>query len=230
MYLLPELPYSTDALQPVIGAETMKTHHGKHHARYVQVVNEMLGDAAGAQPLEDTIAAAHARGDRKLFNNAAQAWNHAFFWESMAPRTTAPTGALADAVAASFGQAGALKDRLVAEGTGHFGSGWVWLVAAKGKLEVRATHDADVPWLDEATVPLLVCDVWEHAYYLDYKNDRNRFLRAWIDRLANWDFAAEQYAAALRGEARYRYPLATGTPGTKVRQGSDGAVLERRIT
>jgi Fe-Mn family superoxide dismutase len=217
MYLLPPLPYSTEALRPVIGEETMKTHHGKHHARYVQVVNELLGDTAGTQPLEDTIAAAHQRGDRKLFNNAAQAWNHAFFWESMTPRTTAAAGPLEAAIVASFGHVAALTDLLVTEGAAHFGSGWIWLVASRGKLEVRATHDAELPWLDDGRTPLLVCDLWEHAYYLDYKNERNRFLRAWIERLANWDFAAEQYAAALRDEAGYRYPLATGDVGLQRR-------------
>lgn len=208
MYTLPPLPYGADALQPVLGAETLNTHHGKHHARYVHVVNELLGAAAGTQPLEDVIAAARERGERKLFNNAAQAWNHAFFWESMSPRTTQPEGALREVVASTFGNLAALKDLFVAEGAAHFGSGWVWLVAVEGKLEVISTHDAEVPWLGGGT-PLLVCDVWEHAYYLDYKNERDRFLRAWIDRLANWDFATAQHAATTRGSGGYRYPVAS---------------------
>jgi len=208
MYSLPPLPYTPEALAPVIGAETMKTHHGKHHARYVHVVNELLGDTAGGRPLEDVIAGAHERSDRKLFNHAAQAWNHAFFWESMSPRATAAAGPLQDAIASSYGHFGALKDLFVAEGAAHFGSGWVWLVSSKGKLEVLATHDAGLPWLERGGTPLLVCDVWEHAYYLDYKNERDRFLRSWIDRLANWDFAAAQHAAEFRGSSGYRYPLA----------------------
>jgi Fe-Mn family superoxide dismutase len=212
MYPLSPLPYEHDALQPVIGAETMQTHHGKHHAKYVEVVNELIGEAAGARPLEDVIAEAHERGDHKLFNNAAQTWNHGFFWESMAPNETEPAEALQAAIDSTFGNSGALKDLFVREGAAHFGSGWVWLVVSNGKLEVVSTHDAELPWLDGRT-PLLVCDVWEHAYYLDYKNERDRFLRAWFDRLANWDFAAEQHAAALRGEAGYRYPLAGDVGG-----------------
>lgn len=210
MYLLPPLPYDTAALRPVIGEETMQTHHGKHHARYVKVANDLLGESAGTRPLEDVIADAHTRGERKLFNNAAQAWNHAFFWECMAPETTTPDGPLAKAIEAAFGNIGALKDLFVAEGAAHFGSGWVWLVATKGKLSVVSTHDADQPWLATGGTPLLVCDLWEHAYYLDYKNERDRFLRAWFERLANWDFAGAQHAAAARGETGYRYPLAAG--------------------
>jgi superoxide dismutase, Fe-Mn family len=219
MYLLPPLPYDADALRPVIGAETMQTHHGKHHARYVRVVNELLGEAAGARPLEDVIAEANESGDRKLFNNAAQTWNHAFFWESMAPNATEPAAQLKDAIHSTFGDLAALKELFVAEGAAHFGSGWVWLLAAKGKLEVVSTHDAEQPWLDSVGTPLLVCDLWEHAYYLDYKNERDRFLRAWFDGLANWDFAAAEHAAALRGDVGYRYPLAGNVSGhTAVRQ------------
>ena len=205
MHLLPPLPYALDALRPVIGEETMQTHHGKHHARYVRVVNELLGDAAGARPLEEVIATAHERGDRKLFNNAAQAWNHAFFWESMAPEASTPAAPLKNVIDAAFGSVSALRDVFVAEGAAHFGSGWVWLVASKGKLQVVSTHDAEQPLAQGAT-PLLVCDLWEHAYYLDYKNERDRFLRAWFDRLANWTCAAAQHAAALHGEGGYRYP------------------------
>jgi Fe-Mn family superoxide dismutase len=214
MYSLPSLPYGADALRPVIGEETMRTHHGKHHAGYVRVVNELLGDRAGSQPLEDVISAARGRGDRKLFNNAAQAWNHAFFWESMTPAAPAPTAHLQAAIDAGFGGLSALEDSFVAEGAGHFGSGWVWLMATQGKLAVVSSHDADQPWLASGGTPLLVCDVWEHAYYLDYKNERKRFLRAWFEGLANWDFAAEQLAAAGRGDTGFRYPLTAATAGT----------------
>ena len=158
----------------------------------MRVVNELLGDAAGARPLEEVIATAHERGDRKLFNNAAQAWNHAFFWESMAPEASTPAAPLKNVIDAAFGSVSALRDVFVAEGAAHFGSGWVWLVASKGKLQVVSTHDAEQPLAQGAT-PLLVCDLWEHAYYLDYKNERDRFLRAWFDRLANWTFAAAQH-------------------------------------
>lgn len=208
MYVLPPLPYAADALHPVIGSETVQTHHGKHFARYVSVVNELLGEAAGRRPLEDVIADAHARGERKLFNNAAQAFNHAFYFESMTPASAPPQGPLASAIDSTFGNLAALEDRFVAEGAAHFGSGWVWLVASKAGLEVVSTHDAAVPWLDGGATPLLVCDVWEHAYYLDYKNERDRYLRTWFERLANWSFAAAQYAAATQGGTPYRYPPA----------------------
>lgn len=201
MIHLPALPYAIDALEPVLGAETVRIHHGRHHARYVQLVNELAPGAA--DPLEALIADSHGRADRKLFNNAAQAWNHAFFWESMSPAATQPAGALADAVAAAFGDLAGLRRQFIAQGLAQFGSGWVWLVADAGRLQVVATHDADVPWLVAARVPLLVCDVWEHAYYLDYRNERDRFLGAWFDRLANWEFAARQLAG---GSGRYRFP------------------------
>jgi Fe-Mn family superoxide dismutase len=173
----------------------------------VQLVNEL---AAGTErPLESLIEDAAVRADRKLFNNAAQAWNHAFFWESMTPAGTPPQGALADAIARSFGDLARLRAEFVARGLAQFGSGWVWLVAAAGTMQVVTTHDAGVPWLDDSCVPLLVCDVWEHAYYLDYRNERDRFLGAWFDRLANWNFASRQLAG---GAARYRFPMPGDSP------------------
>lgn len=207
MYVLPPLPYGVDALAPVVGAETMRTHHGKHHARYVSVTNEIVG-ASASRPLEEVIAGAHERGEQKLFDNAAQAWNHAFFWSSMAPAATVPHGPLHQAIEASFGNLPTLKERFVAAGAGQFGSGWVWLLAVDGALEVSSSHDAEQPWLSRGGVPLLVCDVWEHAYYLDYKNERDRFLDAWFDRLAHWDFAMTQFAAvAAPGRGAFRYPV-----------------------
>jgi superoxide dismutase, Fe-Mn family len=209
MYQLPSLPYEAGALAPVIGIETMRTHHAKHHARYVSVTNELVGGAAATRPLEDVIADARVRGDRKLFNNAAQAWNHAFYWLSMAPVATTPSGPLHRAIEAAFGNVTALKEKFVAAGAAQFGSGWVWLIATDGAVEIRASHDAEQPWLDAGRgLPLLVCDVWEHSYYLDYKNERDRFLGAWFDRLANWDFAAAQFeSAAASGGRAYRYPV-----------------------
>jgi Fe-Mn family superoxide dismutase len=207
MYVLPPLPYEADALAPVIGEETMRTHHGKHHARYVAVTNEITG-TGHSRPLEDVIADALARGDRKLYNNAAQAWNHAFFWSSMSPVATIPHGPLHEAIEASFGGLQALKERFVTVGAGQFGSGWVWLMAVNGALEVCSSHDAGQPWLGSGGgVPLLVCDVWEHAYYLDYKNERDRYLVAWFEGLAHWDFAMTQFAAVAAPErGLYRYP------------------------
>lgn len=201
MYPLPPLPYAADALAPLISAQTLTTHHDKHHARYVKVTNELAGE--GQLPLEDLIADAHQRGNTKLFNNAAQAWNHAFYWASMSERQCRPGGRLQHAITDNFGENGGFKQEFIRRGAEQFGSGWVWLVAEEGKLGIVATHDAEVPWLNAACVPLLVCDVWEHAYYLDYKNERERYLESWFDKLANWDFADEQFAA---GGGRFRYP------------------------
>ncbi|MGH6787628.1 MAG: superoxide dismutase [Novosphingobium sp.] len=207
MYVLPDLPYAHDALAPTISAETLKVHHGKHHATYVEKANALAKEAGLADlPLEELILAAKERKDRKLFNNAAQAWNHAFFWESMTPKHQAPSGELAQAVDAAFGGLAELKSRFVDEGINHFASGWVWLAMCDEKLEVISTHDANDTFLHRCETPLLTCDVWEHAYYLDHKNDRKAFLSGWFDKLANWRFAEAQYAAAMGEGDLYRYP------------------------
>jgi Fe-Mn family superoxide dismutase len=202
MYQLPPLPYAADALAPVISAATLQTHHDKHHARYVKVTNELAGNTH--TPLEELIAHASQQGNTKLFNNAAQAWNHAFYWASMSARPDHSAGALQQAIAGSFGDVATLRKQFISKGAEQFGSGWVWLMADDGKLAVVATHDAEVPWLRAGGVPLLVCDVWEHAYYLDYRNERERYLESWFDRLANWEFAATQLSG---GAGRFRYPL-----------------------
>ncbi|HLI65876.1 MAG TPA: superoxide dismutase [Caulobacteraceae bacterium] len=208
MFSLPKLPYAYDALTPVISERTMKFHHDKHHGTYVKTVNELL-ETSGArmQSLEDVIRDAAADGDKKLFNNAAQAWNHAFFWPAMTAKPEQPEGDLAEAIEKAFGGLDALKDKFVTEGAGHFGSGWVWLVADRsGALSVRATHDADDTLTKTDITPLLVCDLWEHAYYLDHQNDRKGFLEAWFDALPHWDFARYQLKAA-RGEGEpWRHP------------------------
>ena len=208
MFSLPDLPYAYDALAPVLSDRTLHFHHDKHHAAYVNVLNELL-TASGASPanLEEVVVQAKAAGNKKLYNNAAQAWNHAFFWEAMTPNKQAPEGALAQAITAAFGDLAALKTAFVTEGVGHFGSGWAWLVSDKaGALKVISTHDADPALLQEGVTPILVADVWEHAYYLDFQNNRKGFLEAWFDSLANWGFAASQFAAAKgQGEA-WRYP------------------------
>jgi Fe-Mn family superoxide dismutase len=201
MFTLPELPYGYDALQPAMSAETLHLHHDKHHARYFAVTNEILaGKPVGS--LEDVIVKAAKDGEKKLFNNAAQAWNHTFFWNSMTPIKAAPAGALAEAIAASFGGQDGLKGKFVEEGAAHFGSGWVWLAADKsGALKIVQTHDGENLLTGELT-PLLVCDLWEHAYYVDYRNDRAAFLKAWFDALPNWSLAASQLEAAKgQGEA-----------------------------
>ncbi len=206
MFRLPDLPYDYAALAPVISEATLRTHHGKHHARYVQVTNELLEEANDhAGTLEAVIGAAARDGAHKLFNNAAQAWNHGFFWECMTPGGSQPSGPLVQAVAKAFGGLDQLKQAFTSEGAAHFGSGWVWLVADGDQLSVRSTHDAGTPIIASGLTPILVCDLWEHAYYLDHRNDRAGFLSAWWDLLVDWDFAAGQYAAATERQSGWRY-------------------------
>src|SRR5262249_17904876 len=146
--------------------------------------------------LEDVVRMA-AKEKGPLFNNAAQAWNHAFFWNALSPQAQQPGGDLKTALDRDFKSEQGFRDDFVAAGLKQFGSGWAWLVAdAKGGLSITATHDADLPILDPSVTPVLVCDVWEHAYYLDYKNDRGAFLKTFVEKLANWRFAEAQYAAA----------------------------------
>lgn len=208
MFVLPELPWAPDALEPVVSARTLGYHHGKHHKAYVDTVNRLLGEA-GASPLslEAVIReAAGAPGRGKLFNNAAQAWNHAFFWDSMAPAATTPAAPLAGAIGAAFGDQAGLREAFVAEGAGHFASGWVWLVVEHGALKVISTHGADGTAPMDGVTPLLVCDLWEHAYYLDHQNNRTGFLEAWFDRLANWSLADRQFAASRGDGTLWTYP------------------------
>jgi Fe-Mn family superoxide dismutase len=204
MFSLPDLPYGYDALQPVLSDTTMHTHHDKHHAKYVSVMNDMLGDnAIGA--LEDVVRKAKSEGNKKLANNAGQSWNHGFFWESMAPGAQKPEGDLLAAIKADFSDLDALKSKFVSEGVGHFGSGWVWLMAKDGKLSVETTHDGGTALELDGTA-LIVCDLWEHAYYLDHKNDREGFLKAWWDQVVNWRFAEAQFAASKSGGEGWSYP------------------------
>jgi superoxide dismutase, Fe-Mn family len=214
MFALPDLPYAYDALEPLISERTMRFHHDKHHAGYVSTLNRLLSEA-GKTPatLESVIQDAAKSGDKKLFNNAGQAWNHSFFWQAMTPRRETPTGDLAAAIDGAFGALEQLKAAFVAEGVGHFGSGWVWLIAdGERRLSVRSTHDADDPVTQANVTPLLGCDLWEHAYYLDYQNDRKGFLEAWFDALPNWRLAASQYAAAGEDGQPWRHPAPVGAP------------------
>ena len=209
MFKLPDLPYASDALSPVLSDVQMRTHHDKHHAKYVETLNGLL-QQSGETPasLEEVVKQAASGSNRKLFNNAAQAWNHGFFWECMTPQASQPSGELVGAIEAAFGGLDQFKTRFVEEGVNHFASGWAWLVAKGDGLEVISTHDAGTP-VAEGGTPLLVCDVWEHAYYLDHKQDRKGFLEQWFDKLANWRFVEQQYAAAKSGGAGYRYPSPT---------------------
>jgi superoxide dismutase, Fe-Mn family len=208
MINLPPLPYEYDALEPAMSADTLHYHHDKHHAGYVEKTNKLAAKAGvDGKPLEEIIAFARQQGDSALFNNAAQAWNHAFFWHSMAPQPSQPEGAIARAIEEAFGGLSSLKERFVAAGIGHFASGWVWLAADGQGLSVIDTHDAETLADGGQGTPLLVCDLWEHAYYLDRQNDRKAYLEAWFDRLANWSFAAEQFDAAHANRAGYRFAV-----------------------
>ena len=196
---LPPLPYAKDALEPHMSANTFDFHHGKHHNAYIVNRNGLLeGNALAGSSLEEIIkATAGDAAKAGIFNNAAQVWNHTFFWSSMKPSGGGkPTGDLAAKIDADFGSFDAFKDAFKAAGATQFGSGWAWLVVgADGKLEVVKTPNAENP-MTQGKTPLLTCDVWEHAYYLDYQNRRPDFLASFLDNLANWDFAAANLASA----------------------------------
>jgi len=197
-HALLRLPYPEDALAPVISTRTVGFHHGKHHKGYVDKVNELVsGTEFEGQALERIVIATSGKPERvELFNNAAQAWNHAFYWRSLKPKSGGtPTGALAEKIDAAFGGLDALKKKLAAAAVKQFGSGWAWLVTDGQALKVVTTSNADVPFIRGMT-PLLTLDVWEHAYYLDYQNRRADYAQAVIDRLLNWEFAAENLARA----------------------------------
>jgi superoxide dismutase, Fe-Mn family len=190
---LPPLPYADDALDPHISARTISFHYGKHHATYVTNTNNLIeGSAHEGASLEEIVKAAGPGG---LFNNAAQVWNHNFYWQSMAPSGGGdPSGDLAAAIDAAFGSASDFKQQLVDKGKSNFGSGWTWLVKnGDGGLEIVNTDDADTP-IAHGQTPLLTVDVWEHAYYLDYQNARPAYLETFIEKLLNWEFAAANFA------------------------------------
>ena len=194
-FTLPKLPYADDALAPVISANTISFHYGKHHATYVKVLNELIaGTPYEGLTLEEIVVRAAGDKDaaaKKIFNNAAQAWNHEFYWHSMTPKGGAPTAKIKDALDKSFGGLDAFKKAFSAAAVGQFGSGWAWLVkGSDGALKIETTSNADTPIAHGGT-PLLVADVWEHAYYLDYQNRRPDHVGAWLDKLANWSFAGE---------------------------------------
>jgi superoxide dismutase, Fe-Mn family len=184
---LPPLSYAEDALEPVISAETLSLHHGKHHKKYIDTMNELLAktDVRGST-LEDVVRTTQG----KLFNNAAQAWNHAFYWQSLSPKAAAPSGAMRQRLERDFGTYESFVEKFAAAANGQFGSGWAWLVDKDGKLQVMATPNADTPMAHGARC-LLTIDVWEHAYYVDYRNQRERYVQAVIEKRLNWDFAEQ---------------------------------------
>ena len=182
---LPPLPYPEDALAPVISAETLSLHHGKHHRKYVETANQLLEkEHVNAHTLEELVRSSSG----KLFNNAAQAWNHGFYWHSLSPKGGKPSAALRHQLERDFGSYEKFVDKFAAAANGQFGSGWAWLVEKDGRLEVVATANADTPMAHGARC-LLAVDVWEHAYYLDYRNQRERYVQALIEQRLNWEFA-----------------------------------------
>jgi Fe-Mn family superoxide dismutase len=182
-FSLPPLPYAEDALAPVISAETLKLHHGKHHRKYVDTANQLLEkEPLRASSVEEVVR--QAKG--KLFNNAAQAWNHDFYWKSLSPRRQRPSGALLHRLEKDFGSYDKFADAFSQAAIGQFASGWAWLVEKGGKLEVTTTGNADTP-MAHGIRCLLTVDVWEHAYYIDYRNERERYVSAILNCL-NWDF------------------------------------------
>ncbi|MFT0799039.1 superoxide dismutase [Synechococcus sp. R5-12] len=195
---LPALPYPADALKPYMSAETFSYHHGKHHAAYVANLNKLIeGTDLANKSLEEIIKATFGDPDKAgIFNNAAQVWNHTFFWESMKPGGGgAPTGPIADKINADFGGYDKFAEAFKTAAATQFGSGWAWLVLEDGTLKVTKTPNAENPLVHGQT-PLLTLDVWEHAYYLDYQNRRPDFINAYLEHLVNWDAANARLAAA----------------------------------
>jgi Fe-Mn family superoxide dismutase len=195
---LPPLPYSLDALQPHMSSRTLEFHHGKHHKAYVDNLNNLVKDTPlAAQSLEQIIKAT-AKDESKagIFNNAAQVWNHTFFWNSMRPRGGGqPSGDVAKQIDQAFGGLDKFKGEFKQAAATQFGSGWAWLVLDGGKLKVTKTPNAVNP-LSQGQTALLTCDVWEHAYYLDFQNRRPDFVQTFLDHLVNWEFVAKNLSAA----------------------------------
>jgi superoxide dismutase, Fe-Mn family len=194
MISLMPLPYGADALEPHIGSETIETHHGKHHAGYVKKTNAAIADTPLADAaLEAIIQHADDNKDHKLFNQAAQVWNHGFYWHSLSPKPGKPDEALSAAIERDHGSLEALLTNLSEMAIAHFGSGWVWLAMHDGAVVIEETHDASTMATGSA-VPLLVIDVWEHAYYLDRRNLRDAYVKSVTEKLLNWDFANNNFA------------------------------------
>ena len=196
---LPPLPYSRDALAPHISEETLNFHYGKHHQAYVNNLNKLIeGTDHENAPLEKIITDASKDSSKSgLFNNAAQVWNHTFYWHSMKPGGGGkPSGAIAKKIDEDFGSYEDFAKEFKAAGGGQFGSGWAWLVLKDGKLGIRKTPNAETPLTEAGATPLLTMDVWEHAYYLDYQNSRPNYMDAFLENLVNWDFVNQNLADA----------------------------------
>jgi len=208
-FQLPELPYALDDLEPHMSRRTLTLHHGKHHQGYIDKLNALVeGTAYADRELREVVQETCGQPDLSaVFNNAAQAWNHAFFWLSMAPRGGgAPEGELALRLERDFGDLATFKQRFKEAALGQFGAGWAWLVIDGGRLCITTTSNADTP-IAHGLQPLLAIDVWEHAYYLDHQNDRGAFVDASLEHLVNWEFAAANFEDAGEGNwkaNRYR--------------------------
>jgi superoxide dismutase, Fe-Mn family len=197
-FTLPDLPYASTALEPYMTSNTFSFHHGKHHQAYVTNLNNLVKDTPlAANSLEEIIlATASDPSKAAIFNNAAQVWNHTFFWHSMKPNGGgAPVGTLLAKINADFGSVEKFQEEFKAAGIAQFGSGWAWLVLEDGKLKVTRTANGDLP-MAHGQIALLTADVWEHAYYLDYQNRRPDYLTTFLEKLVNWEFAAQNFAAA----------------------------------
>lgn len=196
-FKLPPLPYPETALEPHISARTLQFHHGKHHKRYIDTLNQLIeGTEFADQSLEEIIlATADDLAKQKIFNNAAQTWNHTFFWQCLSPDGGGrPDGELMDRIQADFGSFDKFRQDFSTAAQGQFGSGWAWLTEDGGRLKIMTTSNAGLP-LTHGETALLTCDVWEHAYYLDHQNDRAKFVDVFLSELANWQFAQQQLDA-----------------------------------
>ena len=220
---LPELPYDHEALEPLISRATLRTHHGKHHRAYVERTRTLIaktaldGGSLEAIMQQSALRAGTDPEMRMLFNSAAQAWNHAFYWNSLRPKTArGPQGALAARIGRDFGDERRFADALKAAATAHFGSGWAWLILDGDALKIVTTSNADTPII-RGRVPLLVIDVWEHAYYLDYQERRAAYVAGVVDHLLNWEFAERNFerASDLSDKAVDVFAYRASTVGTE---------------
>ena len=190
-FKLPELPYPANALEPFMSAETLEFHHGKHHKAYVYKANELLeGRGDPGRSLVETIRKARQDEELKLFNQVAQIWNHSFFWQCLAPAGQKPAGQLAGMIDDAFGSLDSFLEEFTKEAVAHFASGWAWLVLDGERLKITSFHDADTPVARDKLKPLFTLDVWEHAYYIDYRNARPKFADEVLRNIVNWEFVA----------------------------------------
>jgi Fe-Mn family superoxide dismutase len=199
-FQLPPLPWAENALDPVISSRTIGLHYGKHHAAYVKKLNELAqGTRFADMPLERVVKESAGK-EQKIFNNAAQAWNHAFFWNCLRKGGGKPGGTIAGRLDSDCGGYDGFRQKFTDAAVNCFGSGWAWLVEKDGKLDIMATPNAETP-IAKGITPLLTIDVWEHAYYVDYENRRPEYVAAVIEKLLNWDFAAQQLEGAKQRKA-----------------------------